>query len=181
LVSQQLHQPAEPQPEATGQLTEPMTASEQKRLVELEGLVTKGLSSFLEVGCALLEIRDTRLYRSAYSSFEHYLRERWDVSRTRGYQLVSAAQIAKQMSTIVDTLPTRESQVRALAGLEPEQQAAVWTAARKQSADPTAAQIEAVREEMFGARTPEPEQTPREPVRALYESGLWSMNGTAYL
>jgi hypothetical protein len=62
LVAQQLHQPAEPQPEATGQLTEPMTASEQKRLVELEGLVTKGLSSFLEVGCALLEIRDTRLY-----------------------------------------------------------------------------------------------------------------------
>jgi hypothetical protein len=34
---------------------------------------------------------------------------------------------------------------------------------------------------MFGARTPKPEQTPREPVRALYESGFWSMNGTAYL
>jgi hypothetical protein len=48
-------------------------------------------------------------------------RGRLDGRRPRAYQLIDVAEIAGNLSTIVDK-PTHESQVRPMAGLEPEQQ-----------------------------------------------------------
>ena len=45
--------------------------------------------------------------------------------KPRAYQLIEAAQVAGNLSTIVDK-PTNEAQVRPLTGLEPEQQREVW-------------------------------------------------------
>jgi hypothetical protein len=83
---------------------------ERRRLVELEAVIERGVKTFVEVGEALMEIRDGRLYRETHSSFESYLRERWNISRPRGYQLIDAA----KLSTTVDTPPGNEWQAREL-------------------------------------------------------------------
>lgn len=41
-----------------------MTIARQTRLEELEATIERGLTTFVEVGLALLEIRDSRLYRA---------------------------------------------------------------------------------------------------------------------
>ena len=46
--------------------------------------------SFLEVGMTLKEIRDKRLYRQQYDTFEEYCARRWELSRPRSYQLCEA-------------------------------------------------------------------------------------------
>lgn len=87
----------------------PLSPIERTRLGELEAVIERGRDAFLEVGRALVEVRDSKLYREAFETFEHYLRVRWDMSRSRGYQLIDAAAV----STVVDI--GNEAQARALA------------------------------------------------------------------
>ncbi len=58
------------------------------RLLECERVIERGLNTFVEVGAALLEIRDGRLYKNDYSTFEDYCRERWGFTRMRATQLI---------------------------------------------------------------------------------------------
>ena len=54
-----------------------LTASQQARLATLEAIVERGLDTFVQVGLALAEIRDARLYKQRYGTFEAYCSERW--------------------------------------------------------------------------------------------------------
>jgi hypothetical protein len=100
-----------------------LTTTETARLSDLETKVSTGLASFIEVGEALSEIRDARLYRASHGTFEDYCREKWGISRPRAYQMIQAAQ---SVSTIVDKAAvTTESQARELSRVEPEQRQAV--------------------------------------------------------
>jgi hypothetical protein len=94
-----------------------LQALERSRLAELEQVVDRGLDTFVEVGLALREIRDSRLYRETYSTFEAYLDDRWQMSRPRGYQLIGAAGVAELVSTTVDTPLANEAQARELVPL----------------------------------------------------------------
>lgn len=102
-----------------------LTAQEQGRLQTLEGVIEEGLKTFVEVGNALLEIRDSRLYRQEFGAFEDYCRDRWGMSRPRAYQLIGAAEVVGSLSTMVDK-PISERQARPLTKLEPEQQQEAW-------------------------------------------------------
>lgn len=98
-------------PEATvGQLSK----RERARLAELETVVKRGFDVFIEVGLALMEIKNSRLYRDMHSTFEEYLDQKWGLSRARGYQLIDAALV----STLVDAAglppPANERQAREL-------------------------------------------------------------------
>lgn len=84
-----------------------------RRLADAEAKIEHGLTTFWEVGQALMQIRDERLYRAEFSTFEDYCQQRWDMSRRRANQLVEAA----QLGTMVPTL-TNERQARALAPLK---------------------------------------------------------------
>jgi hypothetical protein len=95
------------------------------RLADLEKVIERGLTHFVEVGNALLEIRESRLYQETHRTFEAYCKERWGMSRPRAYQLIEAAEVTGRMSTVVDK-PTHESQVRPLTALPEEKQAAAW-------------------------------------------------------
>ena len=88
----------------SGQL-EIITGVEADRLAVLKEVIDRGVQTFIDVGNALAEIRYSRLYRQSHGRFEDYLRERWDMSeRSRGYQLIDAAGVARQLvSTMVDT------------------------------------------------------------------------------
>ncbi|UHD45351.1 hypothetical protein LUX29_20540 [Aureimonas altamirensis] len=69
------------------------------RLRHCEAVIHKGLSTFQEVGEALIEIRDSKLYRESHETFEVYCRDRWDLHRRRAYQLIDHA---KAMEVIVE-------------------------------------------------------------------------------
>ena len=60
-------------------------------LERLEAIIEEGLPQFIEVGLALLEIRQRELYRLSHRTWTDYLRERWDMSDSRARQLISAA------------------------------------------------------------------------------------------
>src|SRR5437763_172852 len=101
----------------------PLDAFEQA-----EGVIQAGLDTFVEVGQALLAIRDGRGYRYAdCTTFEGYCQQRWGISRPRAYQLIDAAEIAEVLSTTVD-IPN-ERQAREIAPLlraDPEAIPTVW-------------------------------------------------------
>lgn len=116
-------------------------------LDECEGIIERGLTTFMEVGGALLRIRDDRLYRNEYRDFETYCQNRWSMGRRRANQLIDAADITNALGTMVpNALPTSERQARELSGLDTETAAAVMTEAHKATnGKPTAAVISGIR------------------------------------
>jgi hypothetical protein len=104
-----------------------LTDVETGRLAELEQIVDRGLKTFVEVGQALSEIRDSRLYRATHRTFEDYCRDRWGFSRQRGLQLIDAA----EMTTIVVTAglpaPANEAQAREMGRLSGDEEAIIAT------------------------------------------------------
>ncbi len=80
------------------------------------------------VANALLEIRDSRLYRQQFPTFEAYCRERWNLSRPQAYRLIDAATVVSNVSNLETLVPATESQARPLTRLEPEVQREVWQA-----------------------------------------------------
>ena len=96
------------------------------RLSECETIIERGLSTFVEVGNALLEIRDSRLYRESHGTFEDYCRVRWGMNRRRANQLVEAAVVVGDLGKILPKLPATESHARELAAIEPPLRASVW-------------------------------------------------------
>ncbi|WP_051705190.1 hypothetical protein [Streptomyces sp. NRRL S-455] len=70
----------------------------------------------VEAGTALRAIRDEDggLYKVTHETFEQYISDRWDMDRSRAYQLIDAAPTMNLLSKIFDTAPV-ESQARALA------------------------------------------------------------------
>lgn len=95
------------------------------RLAECEYIIERGLNTFVEVGAALLEIRDNRLYKDGYSTFEDYCRERWGMVRRQADRLIQAAEVTENLRPM-GLIPTSERQTRPLVGLPPEQQFQVW-------------------------------------------------------
>jgi len=113
---------------------------ERDRLSELEAVVESGLQAFVSVGLALSEIRNHRLYRERFDTFESYCRERWQFTARRANQLMTAAEIGTMVP-----IPN-ERQARELAPLrdEPEQLRETWAKVRELHPEPTAADVCAV-------------------------------------
>jgi hypothetical protein len=88
---------------------EPLSAAEQERLGDLETVVERGFAAFVEVGRALVAIRDERLYRATHPSFAAYLGERWAISRSRAYRLIAAAEVAVVVSPVGDIPNERQA------------------------------------------------------------------------
>lgn len=111
---------------------------EAAALAEHEAAVERGLGTFLDVGRALMAIRDDRLYRAEHRTFDAYCRSRWKLSPSRAYQFIDAAHV----STVVDV--ANEAQARELAPLldEPEALRDAWQQASDATGGkPTAAAI----------------------------------------
>ena len=94
-----------------------MTAAETDRLVELEHTVERGLQTFVEVGQALAEIRERKLYRASHDTFERYCRERWGFTRQRARQFIDAAAVTIIVVKAGLPAPTNEAQARELVPL----------------------------------------------------------------
>ena len=100
---------------------------EHSRLASLEEVINKGRQTFIEVGNALLEIRESRLYRETHNTFEDYCLERWDISKTQANRLVQSSEVAHTL-TPIGVMPSTESQARELAPLldRPDELRDIW-------------------------------------------------------
>lgn len=119
--------------------------SEAGRLESCEARIERGLATFVDVGQALLEVRDGRLYRAGHGTFGDYCRERWGMSRPRAYELIHASEIVGAVSATADIpAPSSERVARELAPLraDPPKLREAWTAAvEEHGPEPTAAQV----------------------------------------
>jgi len=100
-----------------------LTVTEQTELESLETIINQNVGAFYKVGCALAKIRDSRLYRETYDTFEDYCKDRWDMTRDYSYKLIGSSQVIENLGTIV---PTNEAQTRPLTKLKPERQREAW-------------------------------------------------------
>jgi hypothetical protein len=102
-----------------------LTPSEISDFERLEKVVEAGKQTFVAVGLALTEIRDRKLYRRDYSTFEAYCQDRWGWSRQRGSQLIQAAAVVEALPEKMSTVVDNERVARELAKLPVPQQKAV--------------------------------------------------------
>lgn len=132
---------------------------ERVRLEELEAIVARGLHTFYEVGKALDEIHDKKLYRETHKTFEAYCRDKWDMARPTAYQFINAAQVMENLSAIGRQIPTKERQVRPLTGLSPEQQVKIWQKAVESAPKgiPSGAAVKRLVDEEYGRQSTEPD------------------------
>lgn len=133
-------------------MTNILTASESTALAEHEAVIERGIRTFYEVGTALADIRDRKLYRADYGTFEEYARLRWNMSRTRAYELMSASEVVSAIADTEMLAPANEGQARALSRVPEPERATVWAeTVERTEGKPTAA---AVRETYQQRQTP---------------------------
>ena len=157
-----------------------LSRQEQQELAALESTIQRNLSSFYEMGIALMTIRDKRLYRDGFDTFEHYCRERWQFTRMRASQLIAASGVVENVNNCLQK-PTTESQVRPLTKLEPEQQKEVWEKAVQTAPEGkiTARHVQKIVNEAMETKRPEPETSTYNRVEAQPVSDAMIFAGMA--
>jgi hypothetical protein len=117
-----------------------LSAAELAELASCETVIEHGLKVFQAVGVALITIREKRLYRAEFTTFEAYCAARWGFSDRQALRLMSAAEVVNNLietrpigrvlpdetPPIGGVLPANEAQVRPLTTLSPDQQRAAW-------------------------------------------------------
>jgi DNA adenine methylase len=113
-----------------------LSGGEVGELEQLEAAVDRCRKSFVDAGLALQVIRDRRLYRSDYKTFEAYCTGRWGMNRDYANKLVRAAEVTSEMDSIVSKRPEVESQARELTRLDcPDDRLAAWRAAVEEAGE----------------------------------------------
>jgi len=124
-----------------------LTKKESAQLKKCETQIFQSLKiAFYFAGSALKEIRDKKLYRSEFKTFEEYGMGKWQLKRRRLYQLIDASEAivrindhfvhdcaqnskVKYLQEELDEMPipSCEWHVRELLKLPEERQPEVWT------------------------------------------------------
>lgn len=138
--------------------------------IRLDGIVSRGLSTFIEVGRALAEIRGRELWRAAgLESWAAYCDMVCGLTKTHANRLINSSETASRLAQVtpIGVTPKTESQVRPLTKLkQPEQQFRAWTlATERANGQPTASLISEVVAELMADQTsvtnPPPSQRQR--------------------
>ncbi|SFC95458.1 hypothetical protein SAMN05421780_11421 [Flexibacter flexilis DSM 6793] len=104
-----------------------LSTQESNRLLDLEAVIEKNKQAFLEVGAALLEIQEKRLYREGYNTFEEYISEKHGIGRSTAYQYIAAVEVREQLiESGVTDLPQNEAQYRQLSNISSAHRSEVW-------------------------------------------------------
>lgn len=139
----------------------PLDDAESVRLADCERKIRDGLQTFVEVGRALADIRDGRLYRQTHTTFEAYCGMEFGLTRKRAYDLMGASDIIDALAEINGEstdleegvspigdipIPATESQARELSGLPAETAAKVMRTAADLGDRVTASSIRTARD-----------------------------------
>lgn len=106
-----------------------LNGDEKSRLAELEQLIEENMVGWINVGFALKEIQELRLYRTTHASFESYVKARFDVAKATAYQYIQGAIVfdtVRNCGHELSMLPEKESQARPLTRLSSEEAADAW-------------------------------------------------------
>ena len=74
---------------------------ERRSLENLEKVIESGVESFLATGSALKEIRDQRLYREGFKTFEAYVKARWEFQKSYADKLIGSLEVKQNLGTMV--------------------------------------------------------------------------------
>lgn len=127
-------------------MTAALSRPERSTLAECEAVIERGMESFIEVGNAMLRIRNDRLYRAEFGTFQEYCEAKWQMDRRHANHLIDAAEVAENLGTMVPK-PSSERVARPLAPLPPQQQREAWkeaTETAKTPGKPTAKEVKLV-------------------------------------
>lgn len=151
-----------------------LTQTEAQELAQYESVIERGIATFVEVGIALLAVREKRLWRS-YGTFENYCNQRWGWTAGYARRLTESASVIRNIQSVPvgtdveQSLPATERQARPLAALrdQPELQREVWREAVETApgGKVTAAHVQAVVDSVV-----RPEQ-PRAMAHVGYNTG----------
>ena len=100
-----------PTPYTVPETLAPLTDKEREDLMVCEQALTGFRKALVIAGKALNVIRDGRLYRERYGTFEDYAWEVWGMRRSQAYRLIDAWPVAVAVSPIGDI---NEAQAREL-------------------------------------------------------------------
>jgi len=131
-----------------GEVLSPTTPAD---LRELEAVIERGLETFVQVGVALREIRDRKLYLETHPTWDDYCRQRWGFSRIHAHRMIDAATVSAMLP--MGNLPDSERQARELGRLssDPEAVRAVWAEVQEEHGNSvTAADIRAAVDRRLG-------------------------------
>ncbi len=136
-----------------------LTVSESAQLAAIEKEMESNFRSFVRNSELLENVRDNRLYRQDYGSFENDCDQRWGMSRRNADLLIEASQVTRRLGMALEEkartialentpsypsshgpipLPATESQARELARAPEEAQVAIWLKVIEATACPTA-------------------------------------------
>jgi hypothetical protein len=121
-----------------------LTREQGAELEKCEGIIRKGFGTFLEVGAALAQIRDEKLFLGKCETFDQYWRKELGISRSYAYNLIGSAEVSKQMSAIedIDVKPLNEAQLRELIPVKEGKRVDAWKKAVELAGDkPVTAKI----------------------------------------
>lgn len=124
----------------------------EKEMEAASGLIRSNLIIFIK---HLSEIYESACWKAEYKNFDDYCDRRWQFTGSRGRQLVSAYDVAKNLASMTEEthLPVflfehfTESHARVLKKLSPDGQRIAWQAATASGEPPTAKTLSAVVEE----------------------------------
>lgn len=143
-----------------------LTTTEVEKLKICESRIRTNIKGFVEVGTALAEIKEGRLFRVDHSTFEEYVKDRWQFGRAHAYRLIDAAETARALSPRGDiqNIPATigEKHLRPLLQFPVESRAAVWERITKCCGDmPTTNDVERTIRNAISTSTEEPYQSVR--------------------
>jgi hypothetical protein len=98
---------------------------DEDHFAKLEKVIESGKKTFVAVGLALEEIRQERLYRIKYSTFEEYCQKRWGWNAHRGRQLINSALVVELLPKEMGNLLPNSAAASELGKVKPEERVAV--------------------------------------------------------
>lgn len=154
-----------------------LSTVERKTLRALEATIETGKQAFIEVGTALRDIRDSRLYRESHKSFDAYVQDRWSIKKTYAHDLINAVAVANNVrncgqnvvdGAVISSVPEipNEAVARELAKAPKEEQAEVWEEVTSTAPKVTAAAVRSVVEKR--AATTESAAKTQPPLKPAY-------------
>lgn len=177
------NQTADNQTDDKNQTTENLTDDEKKTLFSYEAKIRNGLKAFYKVGEALAMIRQDRLYRADFSTFDKYASTKWDMTRQRVTQLVSSWRIMSILKADgFKILPVTESQCRPFNALPEDMDydanvRGIWQAVVDSGEKITAKLVTTVTAEYLGLETPEQKADRKKAEKAEADSGHFQGEG----
>jgi hypothetical protein len=161
----------EPKPAIVESSSLSVSDSDQADFARLDGVVRRGLATFIEVGHALAEIRDRELWRTGdHPSWAAYCIAVGGLTKIHANRLIKGSEVSSNIAEVKPTgftcpnvTPRSEWQIRPLHRLpDAEKQGIAWyRAVERANGQPTEKMVSDVVAELMADETPTPSSKPK--------------------